>query len=287
MLKLRLIILIGQSLADGAEGAPPLSSQPLAGHWIYGPNIGSGAGRQGNTPIDVGATIQPYLEPTQESVVGGFARLMKVLQPAEEFAYLYCGISGQSLEEMNKGTAPYAKSLQQIQAFDNFAKARGMQIETTIFMINGESATAYYNLSPKNNFRRLIRQYWADMSADFAAISGNSSPIKMLFSQTSSDGFCHLLQIRGGVTGSSIPPAFASAAIEQAELANDEPDKFAMISAKYDLPYATDQSIHLSNVGYEQHGQKFAEAYNNIFFNGKSWRPLQLIKAAMKDDRNI
>jgi hypothetical protein len=287
MHKLRLIILIGQSLASGAEGQPPLSLQPLAGHWMYGVNIGSGVGRDGNTPIDAGSIVTPYVETTQESIIGGFARLMNRLEPVEEFAYLYCGISGSNLETMIKGTAPYTKSLQQVRAFDAFAKSRGMQPEATIVMINGENASAYYNLSPKNTFRKIIRQYWTDMSADFATISGNPSPIKMLLSQTSSDGFYHLLQIRGGNTGNSIPPAFPSAAIEQSDLASDEPDKFVMVSAKYDLPYATDSSVHLNNVGYEQHGQKIAEVYNSIILKGKTWRPLQLIKATMKDSTRM
>jgi hypothetical protein len=281
MRKLRLFILTGQSLASGAEGNPALSTTPLAGHWMLGNNVGSSAGREGNTPIDAGAVITPYLEPVQESIVGGFARMMKVLQPAEEFAYLYCGIGGESLTAMNKGTAPYSKSLQQIRAFDNFAKAQGMTLEATIIMINGENDSYFYNTSPKNTFRNLIRRYWADMSADFAAITGNASPIKMLLSQTSAHGFYHLLGLRAAA--SPPVPSFPSASIEQADLANDEPDKFVMVSAKYDLPYASANSVHLNNVGYEQHGQKIAEVYNSIFFQGKSWRPLQLIKAAMKD----
>jgi hypothetical protein len=285
MPKLRLVILIGQSLASGAEGNPVLSATPLAGHWMLGPNIGSSTGREGDTPIDAAAVVGPYLESMQESVIGGFARLMKTLQPNEEFAYLYCGIGGQSLEAMNKGTASYRKSLEQIKAFYSFATSRRMTLEATIIMINGENDSYYYNTVPKNHTRRLIRQYWADLSADFADISGNSTPIKMLLSQTSSHGFYHLLSVKSGAAYPG--PNYPSAAVEQADLANDEPDKFVMVSAKYDLPYASNNSVHLNNRGYEQHGQKLAEVYNRIFFEGKRWQPLQLLTAAMKDSTTI
>ena len=102
----------------------------------------------------------------------------------------------------------------------------------------------------------------------------------MFFSQTSSHGFYHLLFVRAGLT--PIPPRFPSAAIEQSQLCSDDPDNFVMVGAKQDLTYASDASVHPNNIGYEQHGQKFAQVFERVCLNQQRWTPLQLKSAQMQ-----
>jgi hypothetical protein len=280
MRRLNICLLTGQSLAAGAEGNPPLPYAASSNFWMLGDNIGSSAGREGDTPIDPSATIKPYSEPIQETIFGGFARYMKAYHPSEQFTFAYAGIGGQSLLAMDQGTAPYAKSLEQIRRFCDFAASQGLSPLVTVIMINDENDTAFYSA----DWKRRLRKYSDDINVDYKALSKQAEPVKIITSQTSSHGFYHLLGRKSG--GFSCAP-YPTASIDKAALCNERPDRWIMAGAKYYLPYASDYSVHLNNVGYQEHGEKIAKVFAKTILLNESWKPLQLKSAMMKDAQTI
>lgn len=280
MSRFNIILLIGQSLASGVGGMPPLPYTKSSNFWMLGDNIGSSSLREGNYPIDAGAVIQSYQEPLQESVCSGFANYMIKNHPNEQFGFVYAGVGGQALSVMDKGTAPYTKSIEQVRRMASFAKSSGLTPLLNVIMINEENDTAGYTA----DWKPRLSRYSNDINIDHKSVTGQLEPVRILTSQTSSHGFYHLYGSKSGLFSCAPTP---TASIDKANICNERPDRWVMVSAKYQYPYDNDYSVHLNNEGYRSHGEKIGQVFSRTILMGDLWKPLQLKSAAMKTPDTI
>jgi hypothetical protein len=274
----------GQSLMEGVEGTPLINIAAINKFWMIGNSIGGGLGaaRQGSTPLAANTIIQQLRSVELEGIHAGMGNwlLNKSFAPINDHVFFYNGIGGSGLEDMIFGTTAFLKGKDQLNRAKDFALGQGSPIQClALCFMGGENHQAYWLQNPPNYFEDLLKKYLVDKGVATKSITGQSEPLKMLCCQTSSHGFYHVFfKITGTITPT--PPRYPSASITMSSLANKYPDQFVMVGAKYHLPYAREDSVHLTSAGYEQWGEKYAQVYDHAILQKKLWKPLQMRSAS-------
>jgi hypothetical protein len=189
--------------------------------------------------------------------------LVRSAEPAAEIVIVptAVGENGQGIEALVKraitdgqtGRA-YAASLFEVAAIARLARAQGRRYRVAmVMMTHGE--TDNNNAGYGDALVKLLDEY----NADLKAITGQTGRIPMFLSQQFAFP-----------SGRGERPLVNQV---QWQLATSHPEDFVCTGPKYHLMGGGD-GIHLSAVGYQQHGEKTAQVFYERLVRGRDWRPL-------------
>lgn len=267
------VVSTGQSLAVGAEGYPPFNTfQPFRNVMFVSASGGPLAG-SGELAKKKGVFV-PLVEKPFETPWSAFANLTSELAARahvvpDPAAYRMLvsvhGVGSYAYTRLKRGSATYKAALAHVELGKALAASIGESYTVpAVALIHGESDHVERN--PK--YATDLREWQADYERDIRALSGQSEPVPMFESQTSSF-------TRYGQSTSAIPQA-------QLDAATSSEGKIILVGAKYHLPYAAD-GIHLTTEGYRQLGEEFAKAYARVILECGRWEPLRPLRAEQKE----
>lgn len=285
---------------DIADGAPDASTWAIPFDWVgvigtgQSLSIGATAGNISTTPsfnngklvdngpapkypLDGGGAdyaMVPLVEPIRTGITGtggqypgnilgetphsGMANeltsLARNAHGAADYVSMHTvvGWSGHPLTDINKqgtGTA-YPGSIQEVRAFTQLAKTAGKTYGVGgIILTHGETDASQNNTAYGDGLKRLISDY----NADIKAITGQTRDIKLLVSQQS---------VLAGPTAVLVWKA-----------GNEDPN-IVCVGPKYQYDYSADL-LHFQAPGYLRLGEKYAEVFDVVVNQGKTWKPVQ------------
>jgi hypothetical protein len=283
------IIGTGQSLAVGAQAG---AITPAATMQAYN-NLKLSLGTATVPPFDANdpaLSLVPLVEPIRPTATGypsaypanlygesphtAMAAEMTELARAgglEDFVTVHTvvGESGQPMSVINKTATEmvtgaqtmgraYAASLFEVQAIERLAADKTYGIGA-IFLTHGESDAA------NANYINDMLQLSADYNADLKAITGQTEPIVLFTSQQHG-----IFQYAVGQASRAIDRS----TLLQWQAALEHPDEIVCVGPKYQYPYNADY-LHLTPLGYELMGEKYAQAFYSHVLLGEPWQPLQ------------
>jgi hypothetical protein len=273
----------GQSLAYGAEGSPVINNQPKYNRaFMLGDSVHSGYDGGGVLPI--GLQLKPLKSTLVESIDMGYANHIfghtRKLLP--QISWFYHGISGNGYFAMRRGTAPWNKAIAQLTRIVEIAKQQGRRVVVPCCdWMSGENdhATWLYDLGndPEQTYTNWMLDYHRDINEVFRNITGQGESIPLVWCQTSSHTFYY--QYVNTIYGTPDRP---TTSLVMLKLAQQYPDRFILAGAKYHLPYATANSVHLSATGYEQWGHKRGQIFLRSVVGQEPWKPVAPIRAFLK-----
>jgi hypothetical protein len=248
--KLRHILIVGESLAIGFDGLPPLSVTPYRNNYRFGSSVS-------------GTFLVPLIEPSFETIASGAANQVSFLESSEDILMSNIGTNGGIYDLQKKGTGLYELGLAQ---FGNAPQAVTYELYRylpgAIFVVGGEGDIVNPNFGPN------IRQWQADYEKDIQFLTGSTATIPMFHSQVSSwtDPFFQSLET-------------ASGPFDLLTESEDNPTKTILVCPRYFLPYggpgALFPGLHLSNEGYRWLGEYYGKAFKRLVVDGAPWTPLK------------
>jgi hypothetical protein len=237
------VLIVGQSLAIGAEGSPALTTTASDRNFKFYHD-------------DTGDYLSPLFEAAAETIASSAANQASLAAPAHRMALSNVGVGGASYARLKKGTENYALGVSQ---FRNAPQAVAYEFldyrPSAIFVVHGESdeMNSDYDLN--------IRQWQADYEADIRNVTGHAVNVPMFHSQISA--------WTTSLRSNAISPYKVLAETEV------NPAKTILVCPKYFLPYALPLGLHLSNHGYRWLGQYYGKAYKRVVIDGAAWTPLK------------
>jgi hypothetical protein len=182
------------------------------------------------------------------------------------------GESGQPMTVINKAAVEmvdangsgtgraYQATLFEARAITRLAQAQGKTYGIgAIFLTHGESDAG------NANYTNDMLQLWTDYNADLKAITGQTQSIPLFTSQQ------HGIYLY--MAGQAPRNIDTSTRLEWTA-ALDHPAEIVCTGPKYQYPYNVD-FLHLTPLGYELMGEKYAEAFYSHVVLGHAWQPLQ------------
>lgn len=162
------------------------------------------------------------------------------------------GWSGNPLVNINKeGTGrAYPGSLQEVRAFTALAKAANKTYGVGgIILTHGETDAA----NPA--YGAGLKTFIADYNTDIKAITGQTRDIPVFISQQS---------VNDGPTSSAVQ-VWQDGLVEP---------RIVCVGPKYQYQYSPD-NLHFQAPGYMRLGEKYAEVFDIVVNQGKTWAPVQ------------
>jgi hypothetical protein len=241
------VLATGQSLSTGANGVPALTrTQPLSNLMFA---TGVMAGRESLL------RFVPLVEFGQETMSSSFANLAS--NPDHAILVSAHGVNGAPYWSIKRGTKAYGIGLAQMRAAREIARSKNESyVVRAVTNVHGESDHVISN----KNYEQDLIAWQADVERDAKAISGQTEPVPMFETQTSS-------WTRYGTTTSIIPTQQLAAHV-------DSNGKIVLVGPKYHLSYSSD-GIHLTNEGYRHMGEDYAKAYRRVVLEGGTWEPVR------------
>ncbi len=247
--KIRMVLIVGQSLAEGWNNDPVVTPTALnPGRALM---FNGGVRFMGGAPYDPPNTNDllnrnrvAFLDDLVE-VDGGYAsqtvaatlcdRLLGSL-PADEALLVANGALGASSYAMRKkGTATYRNLLLTVERGATIARMLGCEFEVSyVVKIDGESDSG----SSQATWLANMYEEHADLNADIKFRTGQAADIVVITDQM----------------GRGASPVV----LAQIQAAKDQPTKFVCVGPKYHLEM--DDSVHLTALGYAIRGAEFARA---------------------------
>jgi hypothetical protein len=181
------------------------------------------------------------------------------------------GEGGQGMTVINKAATEvvngatstgraYAASLFEARAITRLAEAQEKTYGIgAIFLTHGETDAG------NANYENDMLQLWTDYNADLKAITGQTESIPLFTSQQ------HGIYM---YMAGQAPRNIDVSTTLQWKAGLDHPEAIVCVGPKYQYPYNID-FLHLTPLGYELMGEKYAEAFYSHVVLGKSWQPLQ------------
>jgi hypothetical protein len=149
----------------------------------------------------------------------------------------------------------FAATLFEVAAIERLAGQAGRTYGVgAIVLTHGE------NDASNANYGQELHRLWSDYNTDLQAITGQSTTIPMFVSQH------HSVPGDAGLRSAST--------LAQWRAGVDHPGDIVCSGPKYQYPYAAD-SVHLTTLGYDQLGEKYAQVYFERVVLGRDWQPLQ------------
>ena len=268
------ILGTGQSLSVGEQGKPVLSTnQPYHNlklstddlHWPVDPNAPELKMVPLIEPIGRIAPRYPSSWPdniageTPHSAMANELTALVMAASGQDYVTVHSAVgeNGQGMKFLKKNAIvvgtnghSYEGALIETTAITRLAKAAGKTYGVgAITVTHGESDAG------NTNYENELHQLWADYNTDLPAITGQSQKILLIVSQQNS-------------VNDHSPSTQA-----QWKAGVDHPDEIVCSGPKYQYPYA--EGIHLTTVGYQELGEKFAEIYYQRVLLGNAWQPLE------------
>lgn len=241
------VLLSGQSLATGYDGAPPLTtSQPYnnvklnsSGNafvsLIENEDVNDNLP---NTPVETPASA---LGNTITALTGGTRRMVITRNaiPGATYAQL----------KKNGTTSAYSDGLTQITNAKNIANGLGYGlIVPAVALIHGPA-----NFADELAYQSMLDEWQSDYNTDIKAITGQTSDIPMFIDQSSNFTAYN----------------YSSSNLVQAQyLAAKQNPNIYLIGPRYHFTYAGD-NIHIPNTGYRWLGEYYGKAISRVL-NGET-----------------
>jgi hypothetical protein len=286
------VIAYGQSLSSGWEGWPALSTTPRHDSSMLGSSVrpvhenaprwqpvgeaqfrplvatvrdpASGTALSGDAAAHLSPGHLALGETALEGAVNGWrSRLQNdpdFVGSGRRLLASSCGVGGRSIEQLAKGARPelFNRLRECAQLAKHTAAANGLSYGVVaLLFLQGEHNNWGINgaTSDREEYKRLLRQFYQDFTADVAAgIAGQSAPPAMFIHQT------------GGAyatDANTIPQA-------QLESALELPGCF-LAAPIYPL---TSKGGHLDANGYRWLGAQFGKVMHRVLTLGEAWKPL-------------
>lgn len=296
-----LVLMYGQSLSNGTEGWPALTTTAMEPGSILmigdspRPNSTHGAWAQvgalaWSDLIEVvqdtaspGVILTPAqiagLSPGAQNLgeTGGAAALHfwrelqlgfrgKLTDPDRKMVFINCGCGGRTVEQLSKGASPelYARITSALTAAKSLADGESK----TIGLVGVIYAQGEYNYRPdfggttdKAAFKALTAQLFDDIYSDAQSILGAQLPPAFITYQTG-----------GSYTRDSTDLSVGMAQIELSK----ERDNVYLAAPNY---HVVDKNGHLSANGYRWLGHHYGEVMHRVLDRRENWFPLHPIKA--------
>jgi hypothetical protein len=237
------VLIVGQSLALGVEGAPALSTTPSDRHLRFYSD-------------ESGDYLLPLQELALETIASSSANQVSGTAPLYRLVLSNTGLGGAGYDMLKKGTANYTLTLGQIR---HAPQALAYQLAGywpgAIFAVHGETD----QLNPDYDLN--IREWQANLEADIQNLTGFADGVPMFHTQISA-------------WSSSLLPHVLSPykVLAESEL---NPSKTILVGPKYFLPYALPVGLHLNNQGYRWLGEYYGKVYRKVVVEGAPWTPLK------------
>lgn len=156
-------------------------------------------------------------------------------------------VSGARLDELNKGTAPYAASMSQIQAAYNIAQTEERSFKVGAqFWTQGEGGPG-----PASNYATLFNQYAEDYNTDAKAITGQAEDVPLICYQT---------------------PTNTDSALAQLAV-HDSSELVTIATPIYHLSYY--DPLHIDATSSKILGCYYGLVYKRIAVDRQKWEPLR------------
>ena len=268
------IIGTGQSLSVGEQGKPVLSTtQPY-----HNLKLSTGDLHWPVDPDDTNLTLVPLIEPigrqaprypsswpeniageTPHSAMANELTALVMAAGGHDYVTVHSAVgeNGQGMKFLKKNAIvvgtnghSYEAALIETRAITRLAKAAGKTYGIgAITLTHGESDAG------NMNYENELHQLWSDYNTDLPAITGQSQKILMILSLQNSVYDC------------------APSTQAEWKAGVDHTDEIVCSGPKYQYPYA--EGIHLTTVGYQELGEKYAEVYYQRVILGNNWQPLE------------
>lgn len=164
------------------------------------------------------------------------------------------GWAGRCLDQINKqgGGRAFPASLNEAKVWQKLAAAAGKTYGVgAVVLTHGECDAS----NPA--YGSGLYPFWSDYNADIKAITGQTSDVVLLASQQSASAT--------GATGSAVQLWKASL---------EHPEQVLCVGPKYQYQYGPDR-LHMPATGYIRLGEKYAEVFDLVVNQKRSWKPLQ------------
>lgn len=242
-------ITYGQSLSDGAQGYPPISTTQPYQNLTYTGGVRSRDG----TGI---TTSKPLIEENVETVTAGFANyavkraiVKDSITPDQHKIFgSACGAGGYRIDMLSKGSTWYNN-----QFLPHIRGAKAINANTTIQCINwlqGEANSGDGNpvYTSRADYKTALQQLVNDINAEAVNVTNQNTPVIFLCYQHST-----YAKINNGGTQLGTLDLCA------------EDDRVYFVAPTYAFPHHSD-NLHLINIGYKWLGAYFGRAYHQMMF---------------------
>lgn len=241
------VLLAGQSLSIGYDGAPALTTdQPFD-------NVKLNQALTGFVPLIEDDDAEDNLPNTAvESPASGLANMITAyLDSSPRVVVSKNGIPGASYAQLKKNgsTSSYQDGLDQVTASRNIANSLGWGLRVpAVAMIHGPA-----NFADGYTYRNYLNEWQVDYQNDLQAITNQDVSVPMFIDQSSNFTAYNYSQ-------SLLVQAQLDEAVEN--------NNIYLIGPRYQFVYEND-NIHLSNSGYRWLGEYYGKAIARVM-NGQS-----------------
>jgi len=249
------ILGTGQSLSEGWNGGPPLTTtQPFNNLML------SGVGQTGTelVPLIEGPNLHSALVETISSALGN---TLAALSPQTNYTSIVTrnGEGSQAYVNLKKGTTWYNKGMGQIQKAQAASTNMGHTYQVAaVTTVHGESDHVANN-GPY--YAGYLKEWQADYQADARALTGQTNSVPLFFCQMSS-------HTKYNSTTSLIP----GAQLWASEISRD----LTLVCPKYFLTYS--DGVHLNAQSYRHLGEYYGKALKRVLVDHLPWDPLKPVK---------
>ncbi|HVY26496.1 MAG TPA: dockerin [Polyangiaceae bacterium] len=278
------IIGTGQSLAVGGGGTD--QQHPISTTASYGNLKLADSGPDPKYPIAPGEgtpqwSAVPLLEPIRRNVAGqgpGYtdwqypnniqgetphtsmastlSSLFKARGGQGDYVTVHSvvGWAGRCLNQINKqgGGRAFPASLNEARVWQQLAAAAGKTYGVgAVVLTHGECDAS------NQAYGSGLYPFWSDYNTDIKALTGQANDVVLLASQQSATA--------SGATSSAVQLWKASV---------EHPQQILCVGPKYQYQYGPDR-LHMPATGYIRLGEKYAEVFDLVVNQKRSWKPLQ------------
>jgi hypothetical protein len=270
--KIICVPTLGQSLGTGQAGSPAISTATLQNaKMLSSANLAT-------------ATLVPLVATATETIdfaMGhAFEAFSRTWVPA--IISINSAVGGLGYPQHKKGTSYWNVGLAQLRRVVELAWLTGQKVVVPfINFVSGETDHInWLNQGDVSGYTAMMQEFWVDLNTDYKAITNQSEDIKIIFCQTNAAPFYPLWAANPYI------PNVPTTALVQLQLSIDQPDKFVMAGPKYHLPLPNDREVHLSNRGYQIHGEKRSQVALSLL-RGESWNPIRPIKCEQINNTQV
>lgn len=233
------ILVTGQSLANGGQGTPALSTyQPYSNLMM--------------TPLPAADWFMDLYEQTAEKPSSALGNTLTALDDTNAIVTVNAN-DGSAYVDIKNGTQTYTNGITQVTNALSVAASR--YAVGGVSVMHGEQDDTVG--TTRAQYAADLSEWQSDYESDINAVTGLSQTIPMLVCQLSS----HALHDGTPISGITLA---------QYDAAKDNASIF-LAGPKYQFPY--EDSSHLTNLGYRMLGEMHARAWRVILSSG-DWVPL-------------
>lgn len=261
--RVRHRILFGQSLSNGVQSSPVLTTTAAHPGRVVMPRVGiralgtSQSGSYATTPL-MRSNLFEWVDAyevadgsTAETPGSGLGSALTGAYPTDEAILLTAhGIGGAAYAAIKKGTVPYANLMLSVRRAFIMSRLLGLDYDVSVHLVHGEADQA----AAQGVYKAALEELQADLTTDIQAVTGQSGDVPLYVSQMSA--FAHY-----GSATSFVPSDMAAAA-------RDNPGQIILAGPRYRFPTA--DGVHLTNAASYALGDMHGRAEARVLASAPS-----------------